>query len=160
VQSDGFNCGEVRELQETYWRLMFHPVKTSFTATQIRPMSALFCPKRGAYASSRTRGGMRWTQQRQARKASSQGGQTPESLSRERCASRRTTTLPACVKDSTGLSRRSFGEDGCVRRSRVVLTPRCWRQVLRRRSPANRSCAPERSAKRRWHSMVTEETTI
>src|ERR1700682_3953571 len=63
--------------------------------------------QRGVSRSSRTRGGMRWTRQRQARNVvAGRVGERPVS-DRQRADER-------CC---------------CVRRSRVVLTPRRWRQV-------------------------------
>ena len=63
-------------------------------------------PQRGVSRSSRTRGGMRWTRQR---------------LAREGIAGR----VERLVSDQQRADERCCG----VRRSRVVLTPRRWRQV-------------------------------
>jgi hypothetical protein len=64
--------------------------------------------RRGVSRSSRTRGGMRWTRQRFARDGIA--GRIERSVSDHRHADER------CCS---------------VRQNRVVLTPRCWRQVLR-----------------------------
>src|SRR5260370_12136260 len=53
-------------------------------------------------------------------------------------------------------------DDGaaCGRRSRVVLTPRRWRQVLRRLVRLNRAGQNLQSARRRWQkSPIAEEST-
>src|SRR6266849_4048950 len=53
-------------------------------------------------------------------------------------------------------------DDGaaCVRRSRVVLTPRRWRQVLRRLVRLNRAGQNLQSARRRWQkSPIAGEST-
>src|ERR1700726_1315255 len=66
----------------------------------------------------------------------SQGGS-----SRERSAGGRTNDAAAPLRrNSPGGTRRGkiFGGDGRGRRSRVVLAPRCWRQVLRRCIRPNR----------------------
>jgi hypothetical protein len=73
--------------------------------------------QRGVSRSSRTCGGMRWTRRRRVRNRGSQGG-FPVS-------DRRRTDERYC----------------CVRRSRVVLTPRRWRQV----EVARVSCRPNRA---------------
>jgi hypothetical protein len=63
-------------------------------------------PQEGRWPSSRTRGGMRWTRQRLARNGIA--GRASRLVSDQQRADER------CCS---------------VRRSRVVLTPRCWRQV-------------------------------
>src|ERR1700745_1484876 len=66
----------------------------------------------------------------------SQGGS-----SRERSDGARTNDAAnRLCQNSPGGTRRGkiFGGDGRGRRSRVVLAPRCWRQVLRRRIRPNR----------------------
>jgi hypothetical protein len=78
-------------------------------------------PMRGAdRESSRTRGGMRWTRQRRARKGL-QGG-----FFRERSAGARTDGAAAHLRRNSPDGTRSgetFGGDGRGRRSRIVLTP-------------------------------------
>jgi hypothetical protein len=114
------------------------------SSLQARPVP----PEKGAdRESSRTRGGMRWTRQRRARRGS-QGGS-----SRERSAGARTNDAAnRPCRNSPGGTRpgRIFGGDGRGRRSRVVLAPRCWRQVLRRCIRSNRV----------WDASVIRKATV
>jgi hypothetical protein len=92
--------------------------------------------KRGGSRSSRTWGGMRWTRQR--RRAEAIAGR----VSRERSSGTQTN------------------DAGRGRRSRVVLTPRRWCQVLREVQPPNRVWMRHLFARRRWQeSPVTGEST-
>ena len=78
-----------------------------FHAPQITSRTAVIPPhQRGVSRSSRTRGGVRWTRQR---------------FVREGVAGR----VERLVSDQQRADERCC----CVRRSRVVLTPRSWRQV-------------------------------
>jgi len=83
--------------------------------------------------------GMRWTRQRRARNRCRRAA--PLGV-RERCTGARTNgAFSAFAKTSAGLARRPsklLARTGRGRRSRVVLTPRRWRQVLRRCNPPNR----------------------
>jgi hypothetical protein len=85
-------------------------------------------PQRGVSRSSRTRGGMRWTRQRRAC-----NGIAGRIALRERYPARRTNGAffapsPEFDGPVPGPAK-LLAETGRVRRSRVVLTPRCWRQV-------------------------------
>ena len=110
-------------------------------------MSSHPVPHRGALRTSRTRGGMRWTRQRRARKGS-QGGMNPVSDCR-RADGRR------CQLSSPELAgwyevRRDLWRDGRGRRNRVVPTPPGWRQVVWRCIRLNRAAMHRQSARRRW----------
>src|SRR5882762_6313027 len=93
--------------------------------------------QRGVSRSSRTRGGMRWTRQR---------------FARDGIAGR----VERLVSDQQRADERCCS----VRRSRVVLTPRRWRQVLRRLVRLNRAGQNLQSAGRRWQkSPIAGEST-
>ena len=92
--------------------------------------------RQGALRTSRTRGGMRWTRQRRAREGS-QGGFN--SVSDRRRADERRLKLPSPELAGTHEDRRELWRDRRGRRSRVVLTPPCWRQVWRRCIRPNRA---------------------
>jgi hypothetical protein len=113
-------------------------------------------PKRGGSRSSRTRGGMRWTRQCRAQ-TGLQGG-----FSRERSTGARTYGAAAHLRRNSADGTRSgetFGGDGRGRRSRVVLAPRCWCQVLRRCVHPTGARLHLSSARRRWQeSPVTGES--
>jgi hypothetical protein len=92
---------------------LFLPVQSSLQKYFTSPVGQIIStnsrhptPPEGRWPSSRTRGGMRWTRQRFARDGVAGRVERPVSGHRhadERCCS--------------------------VRQNRVVLTPRCWRQV-------------------------------
>jgi hypothetical protein len=93
---------------------------------------------RGGWRSSRTRGGMRWTRAHQARIRDRRAGQKP-------------------VSDQTARGRMMWPSG---RRSRVVLTPRRWRQGGGRHLLPNRALGGAYFRRRWWQtSPVTKEST-
>jgi hypothetical protein len=101
---------------------------------------------------------MRWTRQCRAQ-AGLQGG-----FFRERSTGARTDGAAAHLRRNSPDGTRSgktFGGDGRGRRSRVVLAPRCWCQVLRRCIHPTGSGMHLSSARRRWQeSPVTGEREV
>src|SRR6267142_1674039 len=115
--------------------------KNIFVFTHPKSILELFPsrPTEGRFAIVTNVGhGMRWTRQRFARDGiAGRVGERP-------------------------VSDQQRADEGCcsVRRSRVVLTPRRWRQVLRRLVRLNRAGQNLQSARRRWQkSPIAGEST-
>jgi hypothetical protein len=95
-------------------------------------------PQRGGSRSSRTRGGMRWTRAHQARERDGRAGRK------------------ACERSNGART----NDVACGRRSRVVLTPRRWRQGGGRHLCPTGLSRGASFRRRRWQSSpVTGEST-